>query len=1629
MDIKRQVAKLLAVVMFFSTLQNVSPFSLKAADTLYGFEVLQKILVEGNPGLEESNRVTGEDETALAKWEMSATGNYVLNYYIQDGNDTKKVEMLFKYMGDTIDLKGRVGNEKITITEREFKTDKWINKTTSSALTFEKQFNIGTSARENKDYSIVINNITINQKNLTLRVKVDMTKDVPQIQVYTTGIEKGYINEFTLQKIKYDNEIDEEKDNNRKVEDAVTKQFFNGPKNFTITPVHLTDDTLKSTDLIDDINSITPGSKPGIKIALDNLKYLNGDKFEEMTETTPTTKLKKVSIRLAPQYSNSNDYVAGDGSVSLRFVPIENKDIEVYIDGEEQTGKKVKKSEDGKQINVYLTKEEISSEHVVTWETLTPSMVVIGTFSLENDANQYTPENKGHTYLKYTISKANSNQVKFIIEPYNINSKATYIISSSEWSAGSEFKEKVIYEYDPSKTNNKEITAIVENSSVNYYKIEVKIDNQIYVSQVIKYDPKGFVIQPSVSSIKTIENIYAVPNYKTESNANYPLAIGFDLKWSAPDNLESLLTHGDLYYELLLRENKNDKDPITTPNLAGTEGYAAYSKIFKVSKDNSDEDKVIVEVARAGENGPLLGTAGQLDEEDETEAKYNRYNMAKGEFSMENISLMNLSPSWNKWEQITFPDNYNYATSGNYLEGFSVGDTLSAKPIPGVYYLSLRTVYVPKDSDKSFTYSSESNLESISLDLVNEIVPVPVGITSQDVTVNNSAITEKIEFDYVSIESYVKKMLQPAGLKLSNDKDEKYSGEYILYLYQKDEALTESNVEDITPIDVKLGEEFNITSAMAERLRAGEVIAVKVKISELKGEGRGNIKFKGLDSNQVYYLQARTKLLPKDSEGKEDPRYSLLSKIFTFTTAADLVPPRPEDKKPTAPRDLTIVEDSLTKNSVKLQWKVADFEKDSDVQKTYYEVIRADKNLSDSQKGLTIEELIAANNKWVGFSSFDPNSSNYNSTDYMMVYTSETNAWKALEPAQIANNSDDLDTTLTLFDDSLKPNQIYYYYVRTVAIINGVKVNSGWIMVPVTTAPVGKPENLKVELKDYDYDAKRETVISFDAPIPDGAKVPDEFEFEIAVLGTKDADYRLDYPTKLITSTKDHAGTPAGYTHFVYKITGLNPNTRYDIKVRIKDKTQDISDGSSYPTSSYCDPVATRTEYDEDYEEEQKKYEEFLKKFDQEVEKLGNREYWVVEEDTTYKYRNDYMNAKAAMNNEYNLVVEDDSEATYYIPAEAFMTATENNTTLNITIGDYSASIRPYTLTESTEEIEEVLDQIANNKIEDYYIQISFSLNSISGTVGGQNVLSPKMIIDMEVVYSKEEEDHIEYEIEEALTDLAANSRKDVIKQLKKKVDNGKIDEDVLSDIVSDEMEELESDLAKKVKKILNNKTKKKVSINKIEKAILLIAKIDAYAADGYYYSGNWMSVDVYSALGGFSIEANQLGAYVITGQASLLDTVPSLAPYQSFISKYHLTDIFTLDGYMIKTAVRKDQLYGAVARVLGAPRNTDNVTYLKSKNIQGLSTLRIGENVRQDETVYIVMQAYEKLYNRPVSTIAIKNRQSVQNIGAFQPVYRNYVYAAVELKIVEPTDNKVMPSKQMTVEEVIKLLYKVQSF
>lgn len=1607
-DMKKVISRILVFVMVFASLQGINLNELMAADTnLYAFEMQKKILAEDGRGLILSDRIGTEyTETAVAKWDISNAGEYVLTYYIEVmDKTTQKVEVTLKNAGDdNVTLSGKIydkdGSAKnIDYVERVLNSgsNSWENKSKETGKTeFTAALKLGTYASTYQQYNVNLTNVNVAGKNLNIRLKLDGKI----VYVYTTGVSKGNINEFEL---KVDGTM------------QAKRAFFNGPKNFEITPVHLKDNSLESIEVIEDLTKETPGSKPGVKVSFDQIKVLQNGEYQVPTSSD---KLEEVVIKLQPQYSVGGSVQDGDDSIRLDFKPMANEKIN--IDTKDSTYKVGAVDANG-QINIYLANGSNLAAGVISWDVLKPSMVVDSLFTYGKDADLYKPENKGHTYLDYSLNKTTNNQVQFTIKPYNINASATYTILSSNTKDG-QFVPRTTYEYDPNKTNNKEITTSISSTNVTYFKVKIKIDNNEYESQVVRYSPSDFSPIPTTPTIKSIDNVYVVPANES-SNSSSAKAIGFDLEWFAPSNLKTLLNGGTLYYEMLVRKDKDEIDPLKSPHLAGTSGYAAYSKAFKVSLD-PQTNQIKVETD--------LGTAGQQDVAEENINKFIRYNESKGTFKMENVSLMNFSETTKDWEQIEIPEGYDYNTATKSLKesGAIAADTLKDMIIPGNYYVSLRTVYVAADNSKRITYSNESNLVSVALDITKEVIPVPTTVVSEDASIDKNEVIQEITYSYVDIQEYVKKMLEPARLKLytGTNKDERFSGEYEFYLYQSKEALKNNTPDKLNAIDVGSeeildlsGTTINNKSAL-EVLKSGGVIPFKVHISSLVGVGQGKLKIKGLDANTVYYLQLRTKLSPVSEAGLVEPRVSELSKVFTFTTTTEVMPPTPEDKVPPTPEKIWI-EEQANNSSVTLGWAPAKFEEDEDINLTYYEFVRTQKQLTKDEEKLSVEKLVQGNELNVGFRSDKDTLRAENEPAYMSTYTYKNQTWNNLEPLQLSSE-------FKLYDDSLNPNHIYYYYVRTVCMVNGKAIKSKWIMVPVTTKPVQPPINLKVESpKTYSYDTKNEVVISFDAPIPEGSKVPEEYIFDIAVKGELDDTYRLDYNIVKLTSAQEDRLTPEGYTHFVYKITGLKPNKRYDIKVRIVDKTKPVLEGGSYPTSLYCDKVSTRTDYDEDEEEKDNKFEEYLKKFDQEAEKLRRRPYWVVEEGETYKYRESYLKTEVGLQKEYTLVAGEKSNSLYYyMPASVMLSESNTNTVFKVVIGSEVLNIRPDTLTSDNAAIKTAVQKIASDEIEDYYVGIKFYTQKTSERINGQSALSPKLNVDMELVYMKQRDDLTEDDIMIALNNIITEERNSFIKRLEKEVYNGVIEDEVLNKLITESMEDIQEDHIKDVDRLMDRYTRKTVKVAEIDKPLLLISEIDAFVADAYYYSNGWASVESYQLGKGFGVEVNKLGTYIFVGQADLTETVPSLGPYQSFIGKYSLTEFFKLDSYMIKTAVTKEQVYGATARVLGAKKGTDYIVFLKNANIKGVTGIGLNKNIRQDEAVYIMMQAYERLHNKKVSSIVIKNKQSVQNIGAFQSIYRSYVYAAVELKIVDNPNSKVLPSKEMTAEEIIKILYKVQA-
>lgn len=1624
---KKKIALLLSIIMTINLFQGIPIFGAvvdrRNEDSKLGFKELSIEMKDDKGSITQKAQgiqyvanqlqlVDGplEDEVSM-KWKIGdktapRSGVYNLSYFVESGTNSvsrpHKIDIEFqvgkKYdqgvlqdAANHVAVKVEVSDEGniLTIPYTSYKPPYGSNDI-DQILTGEKAFK----------YTLNLNpNVLSKEKELVVAAG-----DLSQIKMYikdseiilsATGIKKDYITPF---KLTYDSGIvgipkEEESFN-----------AFKGISKFEILPTHLTTEEgvttnpaigLKSQTVIDldkiigaDALSIEAGSRPGIVVSINKPKTLEGNKFVPVDEVKSGKQAQQAELYLE-ELLGKEAGVSSQKQIKLSFKLDEGANIIDTMDG----AVKGKVHEYKDKYELYLVKDkrianlatETDKAYLVEWPHLEAGMLVDGEVAFGGDlfgettkSLRFKPSRIGYTYVNYSIYRLTTDDISFKVVPYNINGPVSYtLLKEGLLEAG---WDAVDIRHYQDKPITDQITLTTKKGAYEKYKIIMGTGSNKgeFESQIVKYNGLNDMVPPPHSEILSVNNVYVVPDDFTKEDVTTTdiSAIGLDMEWRAPDReeLTDYLTTGDIYYELYLSDSPNEVGkPI---------------KIFKTFLDNGD----IKIVPYAGQ------VKGSMT-----------YDASRGSFMAGGVVLKDKEAALNEWEVLTIPE---YAGKNAYPKVGDQEDEIKVKneakyTVPNTYYLTIRSVYEKKDDSLKLAISKYSNPRSLSLDVVRKVVPVPETIQSKPLKDSEDQLIQMLYFNPVDLSDYVKYMLDPLDISLDKT-DSKYNRTYEIYLYQN----KDTTFKDIKDINLQKDQQGNVSVALSESdkafIREGETALRFDYVSDINTLPTDNklheLAFKGLDPNTPYYVQIRVKLdLYKEGQSIDKNIYSIFSKIHAFTTSTKPVPPSPDEQVPPAPADF-FIEEQKNNTSVKLGWKEPEFA-EGNKGEIYYELIRSDgaaMDKEDQSRQLDIEDLLKASSRYKGFHTAD-----------QFIKTYKQGAWIELEPKQGSQ-------FLRLEENTLLPNTIYYYYIRTVSKVGDEKVYSDWISVPVTTQPVNSPIKLKIEPQSaYKHDAEHEVVVSFWAPIPKGSKVPDEFNFDIAVKGEKDTDYRLDYSVSML----EQENIDDYYQKFVYKIRNLEHGMRYDIKVRTVDKTKE-----EITTSLYSEKVTARTEFSEEDQDKDNAFQEYLERYETEADKLRRKPYWTVEASSSegvYKYRQSYMQAEMASFKTYDLVSKEGSKSLhYYLPSDFFEQAVKANTLVNITLDGYTATLRAGILADN-EDVEEAREKVAQGKYEDFYIGVTFSLSKINGRINGSYAISPEIYIDMEIVYVDEEDPIIEDEILDTLNDLIDDGREDVIDDLEKEVKDGKIDEDKLQEIIDEALDWVTRKHEEKTYKILKAEIEKEASIYTIQKPIYLLAPLESYDVSAYYSDDTWQAVYTYKAGNGFGIEADKLGRYVFTGKEGASNLVPDIPGGSDLISKYGLSDFFNIETGLSQT-ITKEKLYGAVARVMGARRGTDYPNYLKGRGIKLIIPNNIYGQVRQDEAIYIIMQAYEKMYYKDINTIYITNKLRVENIGAFQPQYRPYVYAAVELGVIQPQNNKVLPSQGVTAKDVIKMISKI---
>ncbi len=966
---------------------------------------------------------------------------------------------------------------------------------------------------------------------------------------------------------------------------------------------------------------------------------------------------------------------------------------------------------------------------------------------------------------------------------------------------------------------------------------------------------------------------------------------------------------------------------------------------------------------------------------------------------------------------------------------------------PNVYFLNFGGHYM---DNTTYVTIPDSLYDDVTLDdAVDYDVPQPQNVrvvTTGDNAVGKTSFT--VDWDTFDIDD-INSMIYEYRVKMLNSRRYDFNDESIkfnAYITQDKDAFDklisfENDRESITDTLAARIKTHNFENKKAE---AGlDVSALKdengnilredlrnndiVKITNILHDGaaeKQSLSLTGLDKNQSYYVVLETVVIPYDTEKEiylpEEEDISGYSQIVTATTLPDEDVPGPENNYPEAPENFT--KDEITLNSVKLIWdRVVDSDEyeNSSIE---YQFIRIngeqmDQNIRASRK--SYEEI------WNDLKEgVNVNIAGWQ-TKEDSIYRFDGNSFSA-EPVEANSFGYDRSDTVKnfLYDRTLSPNQLYFYYLRAMRVIDGKPVAySIWVPLSVTTTPVESPYNLTVE-RSIKHDKEYEAVISFDTPYFDIDLLGTEYDIQYAIK--KDTDLWSEPITMSAADLKGRYTENAdGSLHFIYTIKGLEQGTMHFIKVRILNKTLNEA-------SVYSNIVKTRTDIDQVDQDKKEEIEGWIDRYKELLEELLDDPYWILEDttaNTIVYYRPKHFGSviNSSPSGVIDLAVgEYGAKKTYYMPASAIKQAYDANKGFRVSWKGGEVVIGARAIDPALNQaVRQVLDRIDHDHIEDYFIKITAYFNEVSYTIDGVEPLSPVIDVEVDAVGSEDDIQEWDDERVDDIIEWIAEQIEDDYEDIVDEIEDSDKDEEMVK-YIKDLVEDFNEDTYEEFLDDLDDIIDRTYATEELESNIII-----AYPADqGVNVSarrqinGVWTGVSVSEYMGKKAIYTKNPGIYVFIGKAVIIpgiSEIPNGQVITNIIAKYGLEDFLGKGTALnINAPLTRSAALGCSARIAGAQQTADPIAFFTSKGINLLVKSKEGNTTNQ-EGVYLVMMAYQTRTNKKIETIQIRNYTATSGINGIQPVFKKSIQAAFETGVY--TNSGMNPSGIMTVKDYLQML------
>jgi len=854
-----------------------------------------------------------------------------------------------------------------------------------------------------------------------------------------------------------------------------------------------------------------------------------------------------------------------------------------------------------------------------------------------------------------------------------------------------------------------------------------------------------------------------------------------------------------------------------------------------------------------------------------------------------------------------------------------------------------------------------------------------------------------------------------------------------------------------------------------DELRRGEVVRINLPLAHIDlirlFEGNPltlsdfNFLFDGMDKNQQYFIAVD--LVVRDRH--VDPIIGPLGGdsivgVAPITTAGDPDVPGPGDMTPPAPVIVEPVEGGST--WAEIRWERHEY--DETTEAFEYQIIRLRNTQMTGSPSGYFEDIFATlpvntNPDVLNRIGWQTNLTQpplpVNVNNRLLHFDESPWAFRTLSTDEAENNwiYDGSDASYHIFrDNSIRPNQLYFYYVRTRRVLlddNGDPTGdvsySTWARATYTSTPVDAPRDLRLAFVEYDrlpnsrpYDRRNEVIIAFEAAadLAAGDRLfysiregdgPWSDDFEFVVSRTPFTSQQIMPPPLNVDED--------GFTTFMYRISGLSPGRDYSIRVRAQDATGSMS--------LYTNILLFRTNMDQDDFDDERRVTDWTYRLHYELDKLARQPMYVLQDSSSVFalwYRPSMFDGlmRSSPNVTINLPSGSGTTSIFYIPQTILHQANRAERGFRITRGNLEVTIPARAISTPDNDIIREMDRrVRNRDIADYYVRIQITWNdAINAPMGINHTVN----VSFAGVGSSMTTAALETQFNSIMLQAIASAKENnsIREELRDKIRNRVIPEEIIhfiNRIVQDVQNGVSVDLNRRVIDTRTNPA----SLQSVDRPLFISAQNVAnnMAANAFFYEVGGVGVTGWRPRGtmrigsGSGVQSTATGLYGFDIREVVLPNIGEIenAPVATgIVARFGLDSIFgSGSAFDMNRSVSKDQVVNSVALVLGMQRGGNGYDFLRGRGYS-ISSRNGGANISTQEAIHITMMLYEVRSGVRVSAVQIRNHAATANIQGIDTNFMQSIRAAFELGIY--TNREMRPNNPITVGEFLQMLTNIDS-